>query len=330
MRKHGSGRCSRSRCGIRRSSVGRSPSGCADVVRLQAPSPHEPTDTQTAVIGRRGSRAIVGTRGDGCRRRSTGVRGALHVVAASSLDPRTAATLTGPHPSPNGAQPQASSDRARPGLLWTGDLETGDLSQFQNGPWNDVGGTRPRVVTSPVRDGKYAVELGITGSTDSADGICCGSRDELLPRFPDLHEGDDFWFGFSTYLAPGFVLYPDWQLITQFKQNFDGSPPLGLYVEDGQYKVEGGFGYPAGPIPFSRPSARQRRASGSTGSGTSSSRRIRVGVSGGVEGRSARAAPIRTGVRHALSGRRRSDGQLRQDRPVPGPLDHHAIDDVSG
>ncbi|MGI5125217.1 polysaccharide lyase [Pseudonocardia sp. CA-107938] len=137
--------------------------------------------------------------------------------------------------------------------LWVGDLETGDLSQFQDGPWNDVGGTPPKVVTSPVRSGRYAVRLQLTGATDASDGICCGSRNELLPKFRDLKEGDDLYFGFSTYLQKGFALHPEWQLITQFKQNFDGSPPLALYVEDAQYKVEGGYGYPFGPHPFAVP-----------------------------------------------------------------------------
>ena len=104
-----------------------------------------------------------------------------------------------------------------------------------------------------MRDGRYAIQLGITGATTAADGICCGSRDELLPRFPDLKEGDDLYFGFSTYLAPGFVTNADWHVITQFKQNFDGSPPLSLNVEQGQYKIEGGYGYPGGSRQFTKP-----------------------------------------------------------------------------
>lgn len=149
---------------------------------------------------------------------------------------------------PPAAAPAAPQEPS--GLLWKGDLETGDLSQFQDGPWNDVGGVPPAVVTSPVRNGRYAVRLQLTGATDRSDGICCGSRNELLPKFRDLKDGDDLYFGFATYLQKGFALHPEWQLITQFKQNFDGSPPLGLYVEDASYKVEGGFGHPFGPNPF--------------------------------------------------------------------------------
>ncbi len=148
---------------------------------------------------------------------------------------------------PAGALPQPD-----PGLLWVGDVETGDLTQFQNAPWNDVGGSPPRVVTDPVRDGRYAVALSVNGTTTPSDGICCGTRNELLPKFRDLAEGDDLYFGLSTYLAPGFPTSGGWQVITQFKQNFDGPPPLSLNVEDGQYRLEGGDGDPAGSRPFVR------------------------------------------------------------------------------
>jgi hypothetical protein len=53
--------------------------------------------------------------------------------------------------------PAVPSSAAR--VLWVGDAETGDLSQFQDGPWNDVGGTAPRIVTSPVRSGKHLLRL---------------------------------------------------------------------------------------------------------------------------------------------------------------------------
>ncbi|MGH4012310.1 MAG: hypothetical protein ACRDTH_29805, partial [Pseudonocardiaceae bacterium] len=46
-----------------------------------------------------------------------------------------------------GTAPAAPSDP-----LWVGDAESGDLSQFQDAAWNNVGGTEPRVVQHPVRD----------------------------------------------------------------------------------------------------------------------------------------------------------------------------------
>ena len=149
--------------------------------------------------------------------------------------------------------PPSDSQRAAAGLLWVGDAETGDLGQFQDGLRNDVGGIPPAVVTAPVREGRYSIALTLTGATRADEGICCGSRNELVPRFRDVEEGDDLFFGFSTQLAPGFPTDLGWQVITQFKQNFDGSPPLSLNVEDRQYEIEGGYGHPDGPNEFNQP-----------------------------------------------------------------------------
>jgi polysaccharide lyase-like protein len=164
-------------------------------------------------------------------------------------------TAGGGPPAGEGGGPAAAPVPAAEGLLWSGDLETGDLSQFQDTPQNVVGGEQPQVVQSPVRHGAHAVELTIRGTSGSADGICCGSRSEIQPRFRDLVPGDDLWFGFSSYLAPGFPTDAYWQVITQFKQNFDGSPPLELNVEEGQYKLEGGQGHPDGNKVFVQPLA---------------------------------------------------------------------------
>ncbi|GAA5110951.1 polysaccharide lyase [Pseudonocardia adelaidensis] len=139
-------------------------------------------------------------------------------------------------------------------LLWSGDAETGDMSQFMDTPWNLVGGPKPQVVENPVRSGRYAVEVAIVGATTADDGICCGSRNEIEPKFRGMVEGDDLWFAFSTYLVAGFpVRYSEFQTITQFKQNFDGSPPLELTVEDSQFHIGGGYGHPDGPRVFNEP-----------------------------------------------------------------------------
>jgi hypothetical protein len=148
---------------------------------------------------------------------------------------------------------RAANSPAGSPLLWSGDVSTGDLSQFVVEPTNNVGGTTPAVVTNPTHHGRYAIALTLNGATDPDQGICCGSRNELLPRFRDLQEGDDLWFGFSTYLGAGFPTSGGWQVITQFKQNQDGAPPLSLTVEDGQYKIEGGYGHPGGSRLFIRP-----------------------------------------------------------------------------
>jgi hypothetical protein len=139
-------------------------------------------------------------------------------------------------------------------VIWTGDGETGDLSQFQNTPWNtDGGGLPPDVVSSPVRDGHYAIRARIVSSGGKNEGLCCGSRSELVPRLANIHPGDDLWFSFSTLLDSGFPVGARWQTIAQWHQDTAGSPPLELSVQDGQYSLSGGYGHPARPMPFVRP-----------------------------------------------------------------------------
>lgn len=139
-----------------------------------------------------------------------------------------------------------------PGLLWKGDLETGDLSQFADTPFNTAGGAEPPTLeTDPahVRDGRFALRMTIPGE-NNGEGICCGSRSEVEPLVHNLHEGDDLYFGFSTQLGDGFPVQESWQVITQWKNNFDGSPPVQFTVENGQYQLSGGADDPREEEPF--------------------------------------------------------------------------------
>ncbi|HZA16163.1 MAG TPA: polysaccharide lyase [Pseudonocardiaceae bacterium] len=143
-------------------------------------------------------------------------------------------------------------------LWWNGDVETGDLSQFKDTPWNVAGGALPpSVVSDPalVRQGKYAVAMTIPG-TRKRKGICCGSRSEIEPNIEKIQAGDELYFGFSTLLGEGFPIKSDWQTITQWKNEGEGSPPLELGVGAGKYQLSGGFGHPDGPEHFRKPIGR--------------------------------------------------------------------------
>lgn len=145
----------------------------------------------------------------------------------------------------------------RPDLLWIGDVETGDLSQFKDTPWNVTrGGEPPRVVDDPqlVRQGRYAVRVAIPSEEtgDKKDGACCDPRSELEPNIGNIQDGDDLWFGFSSMPAADFPIDADWQVITQWKQRADGSPPVSFKVKDGQYLLSGGAGHPDEPEPYDK------------------------------------------------------------------------------
>lgn len=139
-----------------------------------------------------------------------------------------------------------------PDLMWAGDVETGDLSQFEDTPWNVAGGASPPDVVSDdalVRAGRYSVGFTIPGESNG-EGITSDSRNELEPRIDNFHDGDELYFGFSTYLADGFPVQDGWQVVTQWKNEGEGSPPLELGVEEGTFNLSGGAGHPDDADPF--------------------------------------------------------------------------------
>ncbi|MDL5154694.1 heparin lyase I family protein [Actinomycetospora termitidis] len=119
-------------------------------------------------------------------------------------------------------------------LLWQADFTRG-LANYRSTPWNMVGAAPPGVVGS-VLGGllrKPALQVSMPGG---------GQRAELEPNFRSLRNGDDLFFGFSVTLAPGFpVDTGDWQVITQWKNEGTGSPPLSVKVGQGQFQLDGGF-----------------------------------------------------------------------------------------
>lgn len=162
---------------------------------------------------------------------------------------------TGCSSADDGSAPRPSAPTDRPDLMWVGDLETGDLTQFKDTPWNVTrGGESPEIVDDPqfVREGSYALKVGIPTKEPEGDkeGACCDPRSELEPDIGDISAGDDLWFGFSTKLAADFPTDAAWQVVTQWKQRADGSPAVSLNVEDGKWLLRGGAGHPDEIDPF--------------------------------------------------------------------------------
>jgi hypothetical protein len=78
-------------------------------------------------------------------------------------------------------------------VLWRGDFETGDTSQWKGAPKDGV-----KVVTDPVRAGKYALRI------DGTNAAKKGNRDRIelqhQPKPPGTAEGTERYFGWSVYL----------------------------------------------------------------------------------------------------------------------------------
>jgi fibronectin type 3 domain-containing protein len=118
-------------------------------------------------------------------------------------------------------------------LLWSGDFETGNLSQWSLNQ-SCVGPTPPAgvtVVTSPVRSGKYATAFTVADTSTSAN---CPYVPTATPRAqlvgPALfNPGDDRYIAFSTYFPAGFPATTDWFQIGEiYGPPFGGSPSMGI------------------------------------------------------------------------------------------------------
>ncbi|MDL5154659.1 heparin lyase I family protein [Actinomycetospora termitidis] len=74
-----------------------------------------------------------------------------------------------------------------------------------------------------------------------------GTRTEIVPTTASFTEGQDRWFRFSFFLPTDFpTTVNTWQLLTQWKNDGTGSPPLEITVRDGNLNLSGGYGHPAG------------------------------------------------------------------------------------
>ncbi|HVL84503.1 MAG TPA: polysaccharide lyase [Pseudonocardia sp.] len=147
-------------------------------------------------------------------------------------------------------RPTLSSDV--PGLIWTGNLETGDLSQFQDTPWNVHGGAEePELVTEPVREGRYALAVTIPGES-TGEGITGDSRSEVQPDIDFIKEGEELYFGLSVMLGENYPVDQEWQTLTQWKNEGEGSPPVELSAQEGSWNLAGGAGHPDDVEPFIR------------------------------------------------------------------------------
>jgi hypothetical protein len=116
-------------------------------------------------------------------------------------------------------------------VIWRGDYETGDLSQ-----WDRIDGLTSMltVVTSPVHQGKYALRVELHQGQISSSG----TRNELeLGNYP-FYEGDEYWYAWSTYFPSTFPSNDKWQVFTQWHHSgCCGSPPLEFDIQGEQIQI---------------------------------------------------------------------------------------------
>lgn len=128
--------------------------------------------------------------------------------------------------------------------IFDSDFTGSGLGRFDDTPWKDVGASAPVIVDSPVTPGAKAARFTMPGG---------GTRSEIVPTTPEFTEGQDRWFRFSFHLPAGFpTQVTTWQLLTQWKNEGTGSPPLEITVGRGSLNLSGGYGHPGAPRTFSR------------------------------------------------------------------------------
>ena len=127
----------------------------------------------------------------------------------------------------------ASANSMPAGMSWSGDMSTGDFSQYSF--LEQCPGDIASVVGNPAPAGVHAVQLKVSdGDTQSA---CPGKVFTPNPAASMIgptvfHNGDDAWMGFSVYLPAGFPTIPTWfQFAEVYGPPFGGSPPIGLDIE---------------------------------------------------------------------------------------------------
>jgi uncharacterized protein (TIGR03382 family) len=115
-------------------------------------------------------------------------------------------------------------------VVWKGDFETGNLSQWDRE--QSVASNRLLVVSSPVREGRYALKVTVHQGDDPIDAS--GNRNELL-YLDRAAPGTEYFYKWSTRFPSSFPRSSKWALFTQWHHDgYGGSPPIEFYVVDDQ------------------------------------------------------------------------------------------------
>src|SRR5579885_745302 len=151
------------------------------------------------------------------------------VVLVLSL-PLALMWATRPQKSQQFAQTVPSGYPASDGqILWDGDWETGDTSQWSIHAGGSWGNSTVTVVTSPVRYGKYAGKLTLNPGSGNV-------RAEITSSQADTggYPGQAWYYSFSAYFPSNpdaSTGWSDWNDFTQWMDmRANCSPPIGFYI----------------------------------------------------------------------------------------------------
>ncbi|CAM3725545.1 heparin lyase I family protein [Tsukamurella ocularis] len=136
----------------------------------------------------------------------------------------------------------ASCGGDAPAPLWSGDFETGSLSEFAAPTPGSERQPAPTLESETVAAGRNAVAFTLEGD-QMATSLLPGTN-----KTASLAEGDDLWFSWYLQLDRDFPeAAEDFQILSEWKNSGLGTAPLALVIDpSGTFKAQGGFGHPDG------------------------------------------------------------------------------------
>ncbi|HYO73378.1 MAG TPA: heparin lyase I family protein [Archangium sp.] len=124
------------------------------------------------------------------------------------------------------AEARACAAPAVSTVVWRGDFETGDRTQWSSTQM--VSTDRLQVVPSPVRQGRYALKATVRQGDDPINSS--GNRNEVV-RMTREPVGSEYYYRFNTMFASDFPSVKTWQVFAQWHhEGSSGSPPVEFYV----------------------------------------------------------------------------------------------------
>ncbi|HYY32694.1 MAG TPA: polysaccharide lyase [Gaiellaceae bacterium] len=117
-------------------------------------------------------------------------------------------------------------------VLFSGDWETGDATQWSVNQWNRNFplSDQFRIVTDPVRQGRYAAKF-IVRPGDKF-GTTSGERSEVAYVGANETQDDAYWYGWSVLFPRDWTTPSGWAYFTQWHSRFPVPPPIAFNVKD--------------------------------------------------------------------------------------------------
>ena len=114
--------------------------------------------------------------------------------------------------------------------VWSGNFETGNRLQWSSAQM--VNADRLQVVSSPAREGSYALKVTVKQGDNPISAS--GNRNELV-RLTREPVGSEYYYRWSTLFAADFPSPNTWQLFAQWHHDGgSGSPPVEFVINNGR------------------------------------------------------------------------------------------------